>query len=88
MTMNRRQFLKNMGIGAAGAALPCRRARRAHSGIADGCHLANSPFFMQSINEGIFTPTGQPETQGIFLQFKQRLASFTAISAVYPSATS
>ncbi len=35
-----------------------------------------------AMNSGMSMPTGQPVWQGLFLQWMQRLASFTAISAV------
>ena len=47
-----------------------------------------SPFWIQVINSGIGIPTGQPFTQGRFLQFKHRAASILACSSVYPIATS
>ena len=44
------------------------------------CAPAMSPSLIFWIKDGICTPTGQPETQGMFLQFRQRSASPLAIS--------
>ena len=44
--------------------------------------------FILLINLGICTPTGHPDIQGAFLQFKQRVASSIAIVEEKPSATS
>ena len=49
---------------------------------------SNSPAATLVMNSGIRTLTGQPATQGLFLQLRQRVASSIAISLVYPRETS
>ena len=42
---------------------------------------SKSPSLIFAINSGIRILTGQPPTQGIVLQFRQRIASFTAVAS-------
>ena len=68
-----------------GSALTDRKAEAAAlSSALDALSTAYAPSMSSSatfaIKAGISIFTGQPLTQGLFLQFRQRFASFTAIS--------
>ncbi len=72
---------------SCGQTLPAR-AGRSLSRYSSAAAWANRPWATKSRNSGIRTATGQPETQGAFLHWRQRRASSMAACSTRPRLTS